>query len=153
ELIRKLPARTFIPYLSIDLMQEYSSIYLRDRRDLVRAFKLRGRALALEIYLHTPQVMAGAAPATFRRAADRLLAAVHGMQGAARVSRTAIATIATSMHSSLAQYRYLDEPARDLDSITRQVNAIRHGGKRLRAEHGIGWYFVGKSDMLPSSHY
>jgi hypothetical protein len=154
SLLLKLPPRTFIPYLSIDLVQEANGmIYMRDRRLLIRAFKKRARALALEIYLHTPQVMAGAAPATFRRAADRLVAAVHGMPGAAGVSRTAIATIATSMHSSLAQYRYLDEPAHDLDSITRQVNAIRHGGKRLRAEHGIGWYFVNKSDMEPKSHY
>ena len=153
-LLLRLPPRTFIPYLSIDLVQQANGmLYMHNRRFLIRAFKKRARALALEVYLHTGAVMAGAAPATFRRAADRLVAAVHGMAGAAGISRTAIATIGTSMHSSFAQYRYLDQPAHDLASIERQVNAIRHGGKRLRAEHGIGWYFVNKSDMAPVSHY
>jgi hypothetical protein len=53
------------------------------------------------------------------------------------------------MHSSLAQYRYLDQPRHDLESITRQINAIRHGGKRLRQQHGVGYYFVNASDMAP----
>jgi hypothetical protein len=153
KMIGRMPARTIIPYLSIDIMQELSPIYLYDRRMLVRAFKKRGRSIALEVYLHTGQVEAGAAPGTMRRAADRLANAVHGLSGTAGINRAAITTIATSMHSSLAQYRYLDQPAHDLDAVKREVNALRHGSRRTRSQHGIGWYFVGKSDMAPHGSY
>ena len=48
---------------------------------------------------------------------------------------------------------YLDQGKHDLASITKQVNAIRHGSKRLRQQHGVGYYFVNKSDMAPPSAY
>jgi hypothetical protein len=86
QLMMRMPIRTIIPYISIDLVQQPNGlVYMQNRRLLLRAFKLRARALALEVYLHTPEVMAGAAPATYRRAADRLALAVHGL---ARVAST-----------------------------------------------------------------
>jgi hypothetical protein len=145
-----MPARTFIPYISIDLTQ-YPGGYsdLRARRQLLRAFARRARVLALEVYLHTGQVMAGAAPSVFRTAALRLgLASAYS-----GINRRAITVIGTSMHSSYPQYRYLDSPSHDLASIKRQVNAVRHGSRRLRSQRGIGWYFVNKSDMAPPSAY
>ncbi len=152
KLMQRMPARTIIPYISIDLTQQVGGFEAsRARRLLLRSFKLRARALALEIYLHTPEVMAGAAPSVYRRAADRLALAVSGLPRAGGINLRAISVVGTSMHSSLAQYRYLDQPAHDLASITRQVNAIRHGSKRLRQQNGIGYYFVNKSDMAPRS--
>jgi hypothetical protein len=150
KMLLRLPPRTVIPYISIDLVQYPDGFEaMRARKLLLRAFKRRGRALALEIYLHTPQVMAGAAPATFRRAADRLALAVKGLKYGGGINLRAISVIGTSMHSEFPQYRYLDQPRNDLRSITRQVNAIRHGSKRLRQQHGLGYYFVNKSDMAP----
>ena len=149
-LLLRMPARTFIPYISIDLTQ-YPGGYsdLRARRQLLRAFARRARVLALEVYLHTGQVMAGAAPSVFRTAALRLgLASAYS-----GINRRAITVIGTSMHSSYPQYRYLDSPSHDLASIKRQVNAVRHGSRRLRSQRGIGWYFVNKSDMAPPSAY
>jgi hypothetical protein len=122
---------------------------MRARRLLLRAFKRRARALALEIYLHTGEVRAGAAPLHFRRAADRLALAVRGLQGGGGINQRAISVIGTSMHSAFAQYRYLDQPSYDLRSLSRQVNAIRHGSRRTRQQNGVGWYFVNKSDMEP----
>jgi len=154
QLMLRMPARTIIPYISIDLTQEsIGSVAMPHRRLLLRAFKQRARVLALEVYLHTAQVMAGEAPSVFRRATDRLGDAIRGLAGAGGINGRSIITIGTSMHSTFAQYRYLDEPKHDLDSITRQVNAIRHGSQRLRMERGIGWYFVNKSDMAPPSAY
>jgi hypothetical protein len=152
-LLLRIPARTMIPYISIDLTQQASSIYMYDRRYLLRAFQRRARALTLEVYLHTAAVMAGAAPGVFRRAADRLALAVHGLSGTAGINRAAFITLGTSMHSSYSQYRYLDQGSHDLAALTREVNAIRHGSKRLRSQHGIGWYFVNKSDMAPPGNY
>ena len=150
KVLLRLPARTVIPYISIDLVQYPDGFAaMRARKLLLRAFKRRARALALEIYLHTPQVMAGAAPATYRRAADRLALAVKGLPYGGGINLRAISVIGTSMHSEFPQYRYLDQPRNDLGSITRQVNAIRHGSKRLRQQHGLGYYFVNKSDMAP----
>ncbi|HUJ61288.1 MAG TPA: MYXO-CTERM sorting domain-containing protein [Kofleriaceae bacterium] len=152
-LLLRVPARTFIPYISIDLTQEAEgNIYMRDRRLLLRAFRRRARVLALEVYLQTPQVMAGEAPGVFRRAADRLADAVRGLADGPGINARTISTIGTSMHSTFPQYRYLDEPSHDLASITRQVNAIRHASKRTRQQHGVGWYFVDESDMAPSGH-
>lgn len=150
QLLLRIPPRTLIAYVSLDLT-EYpgGGLAMRDRRLLLRALKLRGRALALEDYLHTGAVMNGAAPATFRTAANRLVAAVHGMKGAAGVSRRAITTLGLSMHTAYPQYNYLDWRAHDLAAITREVTAIRHGSSRLRAEHGLGLYFVGRSDITP----
>jgi hypothetical protein len=78
---------------------------------------------------------------------------VHGLAGTAGINRAAITTIATSMHSTYPQYRYLDEPSHDLGAVRREVNALRHGSRRTRSQHGIGWYFVGKSDMAPAGSY
>jgi hypothetical protein len=103
----------------------------------------------MEIYLHTGAVMAGAAPATFRRAADRLSLA-SGVRG---INRRAISVVGTSMHSTYSQYRYLDQPSHDLTSIERQVNAVRHASTRTRQQRGIGYYFVNKSDMTPPGAY
>jgi hypothetical protein len=150
KLLLRLPSRTFIPYISIDLTQ-YPNGYndLRARRSLLRAFAKRARVIALEVYQHTGAVMAGQAPGVERRAADRLRLA-SGYQG---INAHAITVIGTSMHSGYAQYNYLDQPSHDLTSIKRQVNAIRHGSRRLRAQRGVGFYFVNKSDMAPPSAY
>ncbi len=154
QLVLRMPIHTIVPYLSIDLMQyPPGASELRARRLLLRAFKLRARALALEIYMHTGQVEDREAPAVFRAAADRLALAVSGLAHAGGINLHAISVIGTSMHSTYPQYRYLDEPAHDLDAITREVNAIRHGSARLRQQHGLGYYFVGKSDMAPPGAY
>jgi hypothetical protein len=157
KLLLRMPARTIIPYISIDLVQQANGFAaLRGRRLLMRAFKKRARALALEVYLHTPQVKAGAAPATFRRAADRLALAVKGLKDTGGINGRAISVIGTSIHAgsaNLPQYMYLDQPSYDLRSLSRQVNAIRHGSKRLRQQQGVGWYFVFKSDMKPRGVY
>jgi hypothetical protein len=154
KLMLRVPARTMIPYVSIDLTQYPNGFSdMKARRLLLRNFKKNARTIALEVYLHTGQVTAGSAPAAFRRAADRLALAVKGLAGAAGINRRATTTIGTSMHSQFAQYRYLDQPSHDLASITRQVNALRHGSKRLRSQHGMGFYFVNKSDMAPPNAY
>jgi hypothetical protein len=154
QLLLRLPTRTVLPYISIDLTQQaIGAAAMPNRRLLLRAFKKRGRALALEVYLHTAQAMAGQAPAAFRRATDRVALAVHGLKDAGGISAREIITIGTSMHSSFPQYRYLDQPSHDLEAITKQVNAIRHGSSRLRAQRGVGYYFVNKSDMAPPSAY
>ncbi len=154
KLLQRLPARSVIGYISIDLTQYAAGEgQMRDRKLLLRALKTRGRGLALEIYMHTAQVMAGEAPAVFSGAADRLARAVTGLTHGGGINTRAISVIGTSMHSAYAQYRYLDEPAHDLASVTRQVNAIRHATKRTRQQHGLGYYFVDKSDMAPPSAY
>ncbi len=150
KVLLRLPPRTVIPYISIDLTQYPGGFEdMRARRFLLRAFKRRARTIALEIYLHTAQVQAGAAPSAYRRAADRLALAVRGMKDGGGINLRAISVIGTSMHSTFPQYRYLDKPSGDLASITRQINAIRHGSKRLRQQRGVGYYFVNKSDMAP----
>lgn len=154
KLLLRMPPRTIIPYISIDLTQRSTGYAaMRGRRLLLRAFKRRARALALEVYLHTGEVRAGYAPSTFRRAADRLALAVKGLKYGGGINTRAISVIGTSMHSTYPQYRYLDQPSYDLRSLSRQVNAIRHGSKRLRQQNGVGWYFVNKSDMAPPSAY
>ena len=154
QLLVRMPARTIIPYISIDLTTYPPGFaQMRDRRQLLRAFKLRGRALALEDYLHTGQVMAGDAPSAFRRAANRLALAVHGLARTGGINARAITTIGLSRHSGYAQYDYLDEPSHDLAAIKREVNAIRNGGSRLRQQHGVGWYFVNKADLAPPKSY
>jgi MYXO-CTERM domain-containing protein len=154
KLLLRLPPRTVIGYISIDLTQYAGGASrMRARKLLLRALKQRGRGLALEVYLHTPQVMAGAAGSTYRIAADRLALAVSGLAHGGGINLRAISVIGTSMHSAYPQYRYLDQGKHDLASITKQVNAIRHGSKRLRQQHGVGYYFVNKSDMAPPSAY
>ena len=153
KVLQRVPKRSVIPYISIDLTQYADGFTkMKNRRLLLRAFNRRARAIALEVYLHTPQAIAGAAPSAFRRAADRLALAVKGLKYGAGINRRAITVIATSIHaggSGFAQYKYLDQPKNDLRSITKQVNAIRHGGRRLRSQKGVGYYFVNKSDMAP----
>jgi hypothetical protein len=157
KLLLRMPARTIIPYISIDLTQYPNGFSdMRARRLLLRAFKRRARVIALEVYLHTGQVRAGLAPSHFRRAADRLALAVSGLAKAGGINGRAITVIGTSIHggtSELAQYSYLDQPKHDLAALSRQVNAIRHGSKRLRQQSGIGWYFVFKGDMEPRGVY
>lgn len=131
KLLLRLPPRTVIGYVSIDLTQyPGGDVRMRNRRYLLRALKQRGRGLALEVYLHTAQVMAGAAPATYARAADRLALAVKGMPHGGGINTRAISVLGTSMHSSYPQYRYLDQPRNDLASIKRQVSAIRFGDRK-----------------------
>lgn len=154
KVLLRVPPRTVIGYVSIDLTQYAGGdVRMKNRRYLLRALKQRGRGIALEVYLHTPQVMAGSAPHAFAVAADRLALAVKGMSNGGGINLRATTVIGTSMHSAYPQYRYLDQPAHDLSSITRQVNAIRFGTKRLRQQHGVGFYFVNKSDMAPPSAY
>ena len=153
KLVQRMPRRIFIPYISIDLTQQVGGFEaMKARRLLLRTFKLRARAIVLEIYLHTDEVMAGAAPLHFRRAADRLALAVSGLRRAGGINLRAISSPATSMHSTFPQYRYLDNPKHDLAAIKRQVNAIRHGSKRTRQQNGLGYYFVNKSDMAPRAN-
>lgn len=152
QLLLRIPPRSLIPYLSIDLtMYPGGGAALHARRLLVRALKLRARALALEEYLHTGAVMGGAAPPTFRTAANRVAAAVHGLKGAAGISGREITTLGLSMHSGYAQYDYLDDTRHDLSAIAREATAIRYASSRTRAQHGLGLYFIGKSDITPSS--
>jgi MYXO-CTERM domain-containing protein len=154
KLLLRVPPRTVIGYVSIDLTQYAGgATRMRARKLLLRALKQRGRGIAMEVYLHTPQVMAGAAGSTYRIAADRLALAVSGLAHGGGINLRAISVIGTSMHSSYPQYRYLDQGKHDLESITKQVNAIRHGSKRLRQQHGVGYYFVNQSDMAPPSAY
>ena len=126
---------------------------LRARRLLLRAFKLRARALALEEYLHTDAVMGGAAPPTFRGAADRIAAAVHGMKQIAGISAHEITTLGLSMHTAYPQYNYLDDTRHDLAAVAREATAIRHASSRTHAQRGVGFYFIGRSDITPSSRY
>jgi hypothetical protein len=153
KLLQRVPKNKILPYISIDLTQQANGFTrMRERKLLLRAFKRRARALALEVYLHTPQVIAGSAPFNFRRAADRLALAVSGLEFGGGINQKAITVIGTSIHagsSGLAQYMYLDKPSQDLRSIEKQVNALRHGSKRVRQQKGIGYYFVFKSDMAP----
>ncbi len=153
KLMLRLPERSVIPYLSIDLTQWADGLAaMRSRRLLLRTLNKHSRALALEVYLHTGEVMAGAAPAAFRRAADRLSIATRGLPFTRGINRRAFITLGTSVHGGTArlpEFSYLDRPAHDLRSITRQVNAIRHGSRRLRAQRGIGYYFIGRDDMTP----
>jgi uncharacterized protein (TIGR03382 family) len=153
KLMLRLPERSVIPYLSIDLTQWADGLdAMRSRRLLLRTLHKHSRALALEVYLHTGEVMAGAAPAAFRRAADRLAIATRGLPTTRGINRRAFITLGTSVHGGsahLPEFSYLDRPAGDLRSLTRQVNAIRHGSRRLRAQRGIGYYFIGRDDMMP----
>ena len=154
QLLTRIPPRTLIPYISLDLtMYPGGGQALRERRLLLRAFKLRGRALALEEYLHTDAVVGGAAPRTFRSAADRVAAAVHGMRGIAGISGHEITTIGLSMHTRYPQYNYLDDTGHDRGAVSREAIAVRHSGSRTRAQHGLGFYFVGKSDITPAHGY
>ena len=38
-------------------------------------------------------------------------------------------------------------------AIARQATAVRHASSRTRAQHGLGFYFIGRSDITPSRRY
>ena len=100
-----------------------------------------------------PRKVGGAAPPTFRGAADRIAAAVHGLRAVAGISAREITTLGLSMHTRYPQYNYLDDTRHDLSAIARQATAVRHASSRTRAQHGLGFYFIGRSDITPSSRY
>jgi hypothetical protein len=150
RMLELLPPRKVIAYISIDLTQQAGAdIYLHNRRYLLRALRNRGRALALEVYLHTAQ--AESSTGAFRTAAWRIAHAVRGMKHASAINRRAISVLGMSIHSSpFPQYHYLDKPSQDLDSVRKQAHAIRFSSSsRLRQQRGIGYYFVGTSDLQP----
>jgi len=150
QLMLRVPRHSIIPYISLDLTQgPIGAIGMANRKWLLRSFRLYARAMALENYLHTDAVMAGAAPSTFRTGIDRVANAMRGMQGGSDVARHAFTTLGLSMHQGLSQYNYLDDPRHDLAALSREVNAIRHGSARLRQEHGLGFYMVGSYDVQP----
>jgi hypothetical protein len=152
-ILLRLPSRTFLPYISIDLTQEaYGNVYMYDRRTLLRAFKHEARMMALEVYLQTPQAMAGEAPSIFGTAANRLQDSVAGLSDAGGMNLRAFTTLGMSHQSIYPQYRYLDDALHDLQSISKQVNAIRSASRRTRQQNGIGWYFVDESDLTPLPH-
>ena len=153
KMLGRLPRGKVIAYVSLDLtMEAGGDLAMRHRRLLLRALRLRGRALALEVYLHTAQAMAGDSHLLFERAADRLANAVRGLKHCSNINAHAISVLGMSIHSSpFPQYHYLDEPAHDLQSVRKQIHALRHGSARLEKQHGVGWYFVGSSDLQPRS--
>lgn len=154
QMLLEVPARKVIAYISIDLTKYPDGLAgLRARRLLLRALRLRGKALALEVYLKTSEVFRGAAAPAFRTAAERVAAAVHGLRGAAGISGREITVIGLTAHSKYPQYQYLDVPREDLASIHRQVTAVRQASLRTRAQHGLGFYFAGTYEIEPTSTY
>lgn len=150
QLLLRLPPRKVIAYISLDLTKyPGGDARMRERKQLLRALATSGKAMALELYLHTGEVMSGAAPRTFSTGADRLQNAVRGLRGAEHINRRAVTVIGLSMASRYPQYRYLDQPRNDLASISKQVSAIRRGSARLREQNGVGYYFVGTYDIRP----
>jgi hypothetical protein len=150
RLLELLPERSVIAYVSLDLtMAAGGGDRMRERRQLLYALYQHGRALALEVYLHTAQARAGAAPDAFALAAQRLRAATLGLPGGGHIDERAITVLGMSIHSAYPQYRYLDWPAHDLASVRAQAHALRTGGALLTAQRGLGYYFVGHSDLEP----
>ncbi len=150
----RLPQRSFIPYISIDLTQESGGFgAMIDRKYLLRRFEHHARVMALEVYIHTDAVIGGAAPGTFRAAANRLQDAVATIADAGGMNLRAITTLGATHRTRYAQYRYLDDARHDLAAITREVNALRGASRRTRQQHGIGWYFVDPGDLAPTSGY
>ncbi|MGE3636788.1 MAG: hypothetical protein AB7P00_43195, partial [Sandaracinaceae bacterium] len=150
RLLEVLPPRTVIAYVSLDLtMASDDGAAMRARRQLLYALMQHGRALALEVYLHTDQVRAGLAPDTLRRAAIRLREAVLGLPDGGHINRRAITVLGVSINAPYAQYRYLDRPAHDLASLRAQALAARTYGALLQEQRGLGYYFVNRSDIEP----
>lgn len=147
KLLARVPARKVIAYVSIDLTQyPGGGARMRARGQLLRALQKRGRAIALEVYLHTRDVIAGAAPRVFREAADRLANAVGGHH----INRRAITVIGLTLHSTAgSRYEYLNGSRADLSSIHRQIEAIRGGTSRLREQRGHGFYHSGIDHITP----
>jgi hypothetical protein len=151
RMLLELPPRKVIGYVSLDLTRAPGGFAaMKARRWLLRALRLRGRALALEVYLKSSDVVRGAAPAAFRLAADRLALAVHSLPGAAGISTRAITVLGLTAHSKYPQYIYLDDPRADFASLHRQATALRQSGSRLRAQHGLGFYFAGVYELEPT---
>lgn len=154
QMMLQIPPRKLIAYISLDLtMKPGGAAALWARRWLLRSLRLRARALAYELYLHTGQVMAGGAPAAFRTAAYNVALAVKGLPGAQAINVRAITVLGVSLHSAYPQYEYLDQPANDLASLHRQGAAIRQASASTRRQHGIGFYFSGVDSITPASTY
>lgn len=151
RLLDAMPVGSVIAYVSIDLTQYGGGgTQLADRRWAMRALQRSGGRMALEVYLHTASVMAGNAPAAFRTAADRLASAVSGMEDAENIQRSAFVALGLSIQTTPAQYAYLDQPSHDLASLDRQIDALT-ASARLSQQRGVGYYFVNRSDITPSS--
>lgn len=149
-LLERLPPRTVIAYVSLDLtMAAGGGERMRARRQLLYALLQRGRAIALEVYLHTDEVRAGLAPDAMRRAAIRLRYAVLGLPGGGHVNRRAVTVLGASINAAYPQYRYLDRPAHDLAAIRAQARTARTFGALLTEQRGLGYYFVNRSDIVP----
>jgi hypothetical protein len=154
QMLLLVPPRSVIGYISLDLTKAPAGLAaLRNRRWLLRALRLRGKALALEVYLKTSEVFRGAAAPAFRTAAERVAQAVQGMPGAAGISRREITVLGLTAHSKYPQYQYLDVPREDLASIHRQVSAVLQASARTRAQQGLGFYFSGLAEIQPASQY
>ncbi len=151
RLLEVLPPRKVIAYVSLDLtMAADGGARMNDRRQLLYALLQRGRAIALEVYLHTGQVRAGQAPDALRRAAVRLRNAVLDLPGGGHVNRRAITVLGLSMHEP-SPYDYLDDPRHDLAAVRTQARTLRTFGALLPEQRGIGYYFVSHSDIVPAA--
>lgn len=149
SLLAQMPGK-IIAYVSLDLtMAAGGGDLMNARREVLGALLENGRAIALEVYLHTGEATGTQAPDTLRRAAIRLREAVLGLPGGGHVNQRAITVLGTSIHAPYAQYRYLDRPAQDLSAIRAQARAIRSYGALLTEQRGLGYYFVGHSDLEP----
>jgi hypothetical protein len=151
RLLEVLPPRKVIAYVSLDLtMAAGGDTRMAARRQLLYALMQHGRAIALEVYLHTGQVISGQAPDILRRAAIRLRHATLGLPDGGHVNRRAITVLGLSIHEP-APYNYLDRPSDDLRAIRIQARAVRNFGALLQEQRGLGYYFVTHSDIVPFS--
>lgn len=148
ELLERLPGK-IIAYISLDLtIRPHARERLRERRLLLDALRRHGRALALEVYLHTDEVMDRGAERVFGEVADNLAHAVEGLPGPG-INRKAITVLGITTNAKHEEYRYLNRPKQDLASIKRQARYLRRAGERVRRQRGIGFYFVGLNDLAP----
>ena len=83
--------------------------------------------------------------------ANRVANAVANVSGGAGINTKCITVMGTTIHGTYAQYRYLDHPSRDLSSVAKQAYATRHASARVMQQRGLGFYFVGASDLEPLS--
>ncbi len=149
RLLEVLPPRKVIAYVSLDLtMSPSGDTAMAARRQLLYALMQHGRAIALEVYLHTGQVIAGQAPDLLRRAAIRLRHATLGLPDGGHVNRRAITVLGLSIHEP-APYNYLDRPHDDLRAVRIQARAVRDFGALLQEQRGLGYYYVTHSDIVP----
>jgi uncharacterized protein (TIGR03382 family) len=151
SLLEQLPPRTVIAYISLDLtMAADGADLMNARRQLLYALMQRGRALALEVYLHTGAVRSGQAPDALRRAATRLRNAVLDLPGGGHIDEHAISVLGVSIHQP-SPYDYLDDPAHDLAAVRTEARTVRTFGALLPAQRGLGYYFVDHSDLVPAA--